>query len=319
MNYLVISGESTDWRFLNRMQNSLSQEITNQFEYYQPQLNSLYTTFLVEDANYEEYPPLIGAFGDVILKETHDILLYRIIDGIQTEDPLLVTFENGQHRKGFLLGEGFWKWRSFAYTQSKSFDSIDKLVAKLVQYLASTKKRNRLMTFAESFYYGNAGVLLKAEYFTKNYEFDQRGKLTVIVENEDQSIKKTIPMLLKGDRYEVEISNLPAGDYQYTVTVQNENLKESGSFSVLEFDIEKQTVSANMSSLRQLATDTKGQSYTIADKRTVVQDLINDKRYQTIQKSREENVSLIDWRILMAILILVLAIEWFIRKYNGLI
>ena len=318
-NYFVVTGEATSWKFLNQVQSVISHEITGQYEYYQPRFNPLYKTFLLEDAFDDQYPPLTGAFGSVTLKGPYDILLYRQIDGIATEDPLLVTCENEGQRAGFLLGEGFWKWRSFSYTQNKTFENIDQLIAKIVQYLASAKKRNRLTATAESFYYGNMGIVIGAEYFTKNYEFDRRGKLNISISNTDKSVRRTIPMLLKGSKYEVELNDLPAGDYDYTVSVEGEKLRASGILSVLEFDIEKQTMSANVTSLRQLATDTKGNLYTLDNTDELVQDLITDDRYPIIQKSREEQTSLIDWKILLGVLIVLLAIEWLIRKYYGFI
>ncbi|UZO80305.1 VWA domain-containing protein [Aquimarina sp. ERC-38] len=318
-NYLIVSGESTDWRFLNGAQKLISQELTGQTEYYQPKINTLYNSFLVSPNIFNEYPPLVGAFGEVRLLTTSDILMYRTINSIETEDPLLVTFETEGQRHGFLLGEGFWKWRSYAYTQNKSFESVDLFIAKIVQYLSSTKKRSRLNVFSESFYYSNAGVVIKAEYFTKNYEFDKRARLTITISNKDKSFVKSVPLLLKDSTYEVELSDLPPGDYKYTVSVKGEEIAVSDSFSVLEFDVEKQSLSANLASLRQLATDTEGKLYTIDQKDSLVRDLLSDKRYQTVQRSKVTQISIIDWKILLALLLLLLATEWFVRKYKGLI
>ena len=46
---------------------------------------------------------------------------------------------------------------------------------------------------------------------------------------------------------------------------------------------------------------------------------MEDNRYQTIQKSNKNTVPLIDFKILLLVIVLSLAIEWFLRKYNGLI
>ena len=46
---------------------------------------------------------------------------------------------------------------------------------------------------------------------------------------------------------------------------------------------------------------------------------LKDERYLPIQKSSKNIVPLIDWKYLLFLIVLTLAIEWFLRKYNGLI
>jgi len=47
-------------------------------------------------------------------------------------------------------------------------------------------------------------------------------------------------------------------------------------------------------------------------------DLLSKDRFLPVQKSEQNIVSLIDFRVLLALIAATLAIEWFIRKYNGL-
>ncbi|SHI38385.1 VWA domain-containing protein [Aquimarina spongiae] len=318
-NYLTIVGSKTDWVFLNKTQNKYYQEITRQTEYYIPRFNPNYSTFLFDDIGYEGYPPLIGNFGEIRISSNHDVLLYRAIGNIQTEEPLLATIEEDGIREAILLGEGFWRWRAQNFLDTKNFESFDDFFSKLIQYLATNKPKSRLNTISESFYYGNANIKIKAEYFTKNYEFDNRGSLQISLKNKDTEETQTIPMLLKNNLYEVDLSNLKAGNYDFTVTVSGENISRSGSFTVLEYNVEQQFLNAHVTKLKQVATNTKGKSYFIGQNEKLIQDLIQDQRYQPIQKSKENVVSLIDWKYLLVIIILLLGIEWFARKYNGLI
>ena len=318
-NYLTIVGSKTDWVFLNKTQNKYYQEITRQTEYYIPRFNPNYSTFLFDDIGYEGYPPLIGNFGEIRISSNHDVLLYRTIGNIQTEEPLLATIEEDGIREAILLGEGFWRWRAQNFLDTKNFESFDDFFSKLIQYLATNKPKSRLNTISESFYYGNANIKIKAEYFTKNYEFDNRGSLQISLKNKDTEETQTIPMLLKNNLYEVDLSNLKAGNYDFTVAVSGENISRSGSFTVLEYNVEQQFLNADVTKLKQVATNTNGKSYFIGQNEKLIQDLIQDQRYQPIQKSKENVVSLIDWKYLLVIIILLLGIEWFARKYNGLI
>ncbi len=318
-NYFTITGSKTDWMFLNKIQNNYTQEIHQQTEYYLPRFNINYNTFLFDDIGFNAYPPLIGAFGEINITASNDILLYRNINDIVTDAPLLATIEKEGIREGVLFGEGIWRWRAQNYLDAKSFENFDEFFGKIVQYLSSKKQKSRLNTIAESFYYGNASIKIKAEYFTKNYEFDRRGNLQISVKNADTEASQNIPMLLKNNSYEADLSSLPSGNYEYTVSVIGENISKSGAFSILDYDVEQQLLSADVTKLQKVATNTNGKTYFVNQNSRIVDDLIKDQRYQPIQKSKEKVVSLIDWKYLLAIIIILLTIEWFMRKYNGLI
>ncbi|WP_299242362.1 VWA domain-containing protein [uncultured Aquimarina sp.] len=318
-NHFTITGSKTDWIFLNKIQNKYRQEITRQTEYYLPRFNTNYGTFLAEDIGFDGYPPLIGTFGEIKINFSHDVLLERNVGNITTDEPMLVTLEDNGIREAVLLGEGIWRWRAQNYLDTKNFESFDDFLGKILQYLASNKRKSRLNTISESFYYGNASIKINAEYFTKNYEFDSRGSLNIVVKNKDKKTSQTIPMLLKNNSYEADLSNLSSGNYDYTVMVTGENISRSGSFSILDYDVEQQLLNADVTKLRQVATNTEGKTYFMNENDIFIRDLIEDQRYQAIQKSKENIVSLIDWKYLLAIIVLLLAIEWFMRKYNGLI
>ncbi|WP_282085759.1 VWA domain-containing protein [Aquimarina algiphila] len=318
-NYFTIAGTKTDWVFLNKIQNKYTQEITRQTEYYIPRFNTNYSTFLLEDIGFENYPPLIGTFGDISINTNHDPLLYRTISNIETDEVLITAIEENGVREAVLFGEGIWRWRAQNYLDSQGFEDFDVFFGKLIQYLASNKRKSRLNTISESFYYGNANISIKAEYFTKNYEFDRRGNLRISVKNKETEATQTIPMLLKNNSYEVDLSSLSAGNYEYTVTVLGENISRSGSFAILEYDVEQQFLNADVTKLKQVATNTNGKSFHLNQNEALIKELTEDQRYQTIQKSKENVVSLIDWKYLLVIVILLLSIEWFARKYNGLI
>ncbi len=318
-NYFTITGSKTDWVFLNRIQNKYTQEITRQTEYYIPRFNSNYGAFLFDDIGFQNYPPLIGAFGEIRVNTNYDPLLFRTISNIDTKEPLFITIEQDGIREAVLLGEGLWRWRAQNYLETKNFESFDDFFGKIIQYLASNKRKSRLNTISESFYYGNSNIKIRAEYFTKNYEFDRRGNLRILIKNTSTEAAQIIPMILKNNAYEVDVSNLTAGNYDFTAKVIGENITRSGSFTVLEYDVEQQFLNADVTKLKQVATNTNGTPYYPNQKDSLINNLLNDQRYQVIQKSKENIVSLIDWKYLLVVIVLLLTIEWLVRKYNGLI
>ncbi|MEZ4796654.1 MAG: VWA domain-containing protein [Flavobacteriaceae bacterium] len=319
INKFVIAGSQTEWTFLNQVQDNYVLDITQQFEDYQSTLNSNFTTFIIDDLDFNSFPPLISEFGEINFNTTAETLLYKKVNNTLTDLPLLVTFESNGKREALLLGENIWKWRSQSYLNDKSFQQFDNFIGKLVQYLATNKKRSRLNVDHESFYNGNGNIIISAQFFNKNYEFDAKASINIITKHKESETETIVPFVLKNNNYQADLSGFPPGEYDYTVRANNGEVSNSGTFQILDYNVEQQFLNANVTKLQQLSTNSEGLSYFISNTENLITDLLNDSRYATIQKSTKNVVPLIDFKYLLALIALSLALEWFIRKYNGLI
>jgi hypothetical protein len=162
-------------------------------------------------------------------------------------------------------------------------------------------------------------VIIKAEFFDKNYVFDTRETLHITVKNVATNDTKTFPLILNNTNYQVDLSSLPASDYEFTIKASKENISKSGSFKILEYNVEQQFLNADVTKLQQLATNSQGKSFFVNTAENLAETLLNDKRFVSIQKSNKNSLPLIDWKYLLIIIALSLSLEWFLRKYNGLI
>ena len=318
-NKFVIVGTKTSLSFLNKVSENYSHAITNQTENYLAELNSNYSPFVIDDLNFESFPPLLSNYGEVKFNIPFQSILNKTVSGVSTNQTLLATFETNGRREAVLFGENLWQWRGRSYLNEKSFNAFDEFIGKLIQYLASKKQKSRLKLDYESFYNGSGNITINAAFFDKNYIFDTRETLNITVTNKVSEERKTFPLILKNNNYQVDLSSLPPSEYSFTVRTLKENISKTGSFQILEYNVEQQFLNANVTKLQQLATNSLGSSYFIDNTRGLVNDLLNDNRYVPIQKSSKNIIPLIDWKYLLAIIALSLSLEWFLRKYNGLI
>jgi hypothetical protein len=51
----------------------------------------------------------------------------------------------------------------------------------------------------------------------------------------------------------------------------------------------------------------------------ILENLVDDESFKPIQKKSEKIKPLIEFKYILILLIISLSLEWFIRKYNGLI
>lgn len=319
LNSFVITGNTTNFSLLNNSQSAFKQTVTNQSEDFQPKLNRNYSTFIVDNLSFEDYPPLQSEFGTIEFSVPNDVILSKSVNGIDTNQPMLSTFEIGSTKHALLSGEGLWRWRAQSFLESESFNDFDNFIGKLVQYLSSNKKRTRLNIDYKSFYNGNDDVIITAQYFNKNYEFDNSAALTIVLKNKKDNSVREVPLLLSNGNYSVDLSGISSGSYDFTIKHNTESVAASGSFEVLEYNVEQQFLNADVEKLQSLAKNSDGNAVFNTEIEDLISELLTDSRYATIQKSSKNIVTLIDWKYLLGIIALSLFAEWFIRKYNGLI
>lgn len=318
-NTFTVSGPKTDWNFLNDIQNCFTKYSYDQSEEVIPILNKGFSLFDISNFDVNNYPPLETNLGEVLINKSHEILLGQKIKGTEIDEPLLVLAGNGLEREAILFGENIWKWRMQSFREHQSFNYFDEIMGKIILYLSTDRSRSRLVLDYKPFYEGNNDTKITATYFDETFSFDPNASISFSLKNKGTNASKEVPMLLRGNYYEVDFGNMPSGEYDFTVKVTDQNLSKSGSFTILDFDVEQQFLSSDHKKLNRLAEHTGGNLYYPSETQKLIQDLVANNNFKPTRKSNENVVSLIDFKILLGIIILALSAEWFIRKYNGLI
>ena len=318
INTFIITGNNTDFNFLNQQQENFSFKMSGQKEDYLAVFNAQFNLFAFENIGFENLPPLQNAFGTITTKGVVSVLLSSKIRTIDTGAPLLAFVENQGQRSAYLFGENSWKWRLQTHVSNQSFEKYDVFMDKIIQFLASNNSKKSLVVEHESFYNSGEAIEITAQFFNKNYEFDEKARLTISVTNTKTKQTKNYDLLKGNSFYKVNLDGLKAGPYAFTIKELNSKTTYSSSFEILEFDIEKQFVNPDVEKLTQLATQTKGKAYFTDQIDVLIKTLLENDEYKAIQKNIVTKTPLIDWIWLLVLISIFLATEWFVRKYNGL-
>ena len=316
-SFMLITGSKTDWLFLNNKSLGINKKNINQLENYSARFYNGFLNFSQKNIGFENLPPMIDYYGETTVSIPHQTLLYQSINGFSSQNPLLATANHNNQKKVFLFGEGLWKWRSSSFLKNDSFQYFDEFIGNLVQYASNKKIRNRLDLDINSFYNANSSIQIGAFYVDENYQFDDRATILFTIKNKNSKKKQTFPFSLSGSSYQLELTSLEAGEYEYTIEVDGRNISKKGTFKVNEFLVEEQFTNANSYKLELLAQKTAGKLYFEDKYRLLIDDLTNDTRFSTIQKSKKTIDKLVNWQWLMLLIIGLLSLEWFIRKYIG--
>ena len=319
INTFIITGNNTDFNFLNQQQSNLVFKMSGQKEDYLAEFNSQFNLFAIDNLGFENFPPLQNPFGTVNTNGTVSTLLVSKIRNIATNSPLLAFAENQGKRSAFLLGENIWKWRLQSHIDNQSFEKFDVFIDKIIQFLSSDNSKKTLVVNHENFYNSGEAIEISAQYFNKNYEFDEKARLTISVSNIKTKQTKNYDLLRGNNSFKVNLDGLSAGQYNFNVKELNSKTTYSSHFEILDFDIEKQFVNPDVEKLSQLATQTQAKVHYPNQVEALIKTLLENQNYKAIQKEIVTKSPLIDWVWLLVLIAILLASEWFVRKYNGML
>ena len=315
---MTLTGPRTHWSFLNQAQSVYELADIGPADDILPLRDAGFGYFDLSDWDVSGYPPLEGPLGNLLIGAENQTLLGQQVRGVDMEEPLLVLIK-GPYREALLQGSGIWQWRMAAFRNSGDFASFDEFIAKTLLFLTAGGSSKRLTLDYQPLYEDSDNARIRARFYDESFAFEPGARLTLELADSTGNRLESRPMALRSDFYEADVAGLPPGTYQFTVIAGDSGFSESGSFSLMAFDLEAQQLSSDAATLGLLARETGGALYYPDTASELRDSLLQADRFRPVQKSRRNVVPLIDFRWLLFGIVSCLAAEWFIRKYNGLL
>jgi hypothetical protein len=319
INTFIVTGMATDYTLLNQMQSDLVFKLTNKKEDFTASFVSDFNLFAQTDIQFSQFPPLENPFGKITEKGSVNTLLKAKVNGIEVGNPILTFSEKGTSRNAYLLGENSWKWRMESFVLNQSYEKYDLFIDKIIQYLSTNSAKKSLLVEHESFYNSGETIEIFAQYFNKSYELEENANLSITLTNKNTKSTKNYNFSKANNGYQAIFDGLTPGNYAFQVKETTSNASYNGTFEVLDFDVEKQFVNPDVSKLQQLANQNNGEIIYPNQIDMLVQKLLQKDTYLPVEKTIIKNSPLIDSLWLLVIIVVSLTIEWFTRKYNGLV
>ncbi len=288
----------------------------------QPVINPVYATFRLSEDFVEalpKFPPLNVAFANYELDADFTPLLYQKLKNIETGKPLLATGKKNGRKVGFIFGEGIWRWRLFDYYQHQSHDRFNELINQLIQYLALRENEDNFIVDFTPVYSETDDVVLNAEVYNDAFERITTGEVNVVLKNSNNE-DFNFTFDVQGEDYYLNAGHLPLGDYTFEakVNIGSEEYTETGSFTVVPVNLENVVTRADHQTLYQLASLSGGKFYLPANANLLIDELKTGNKPRAVNYYQEMVNELLNLKWLFYVLLLLLSVEWFLRKYWGI-
>jgi len=121
--------------------------------------------------------------------------------------------------------------------------------------------------------------------------------------------------------YGTAFDRLPAGDYTFSAEAREDENSlgvASGSFSVAQTGLEFKALNADAATLRGIAAQSGGKFYPINNFEALLTDLKRDAAFQPIETQMQQSMELANLAPTLALIIVLLAAEWLIRKLHAM-
>ncbi len=319
---LSFLGNQTDFNAYNSLKQGLSISNVKNFTEAGAYFNSKYSGFKVSGGlinSLSSFRPLQVPFSTQYqVGNSVEVAFYQRIGPAKTNYPMLGFGTANEKKVGFFVGEGIWGWRLQEYAENGSSQFVDELLQQAVQLLVAKEDKSRFKVSGKSNYELGEKVQFDAEVYNKSYELDNSGEVTMklIDENKKEYDYQFSP---QGDAYSLDAGQLSSGSYSYKATtiVDGKSIAKTGEFSINSLGLEQKNTQANHQLLYQLSSVTGGDMVSLEDINSFSQSIRDNKNLANVIYQEKEIDDLIDLKYIFFLLLLLLGVEWFVRKRNG--
>ncbi|MBI1306308.1 MAG: hypothetical protein GC181_06810 [Bacteroidetes bacterium] len=319
----MILGTQTDITMFNRLECGISiAGHRKNFNQSLPKLKPGFNYFEIENdlSSYlDKVPPLQTPFGDYTVTNEAGILMTQRIGQVSSEMPLLSFNDVNGYRIGVLTGEGIWRWRLTDFEINESFDNIDFIVSKAIQYLSvkADKRKFRLYP-SDKVFDENESINFIGEVYNESFEFTPDADVRLKIKNEAGEDFDYVLSPNNG-MYRLKIGSLAPGRYTYqgSSTMNGKTEKVSGFFLVRAIEAEKVNLTAQHGWMRQIAKKSGGKVFSAGQTDQLVEAIKSLPDIQSVSHDSITVKDIIDQKWIFFLIVILLGGEWFLRRWSG--
>ncbi len=263
-------------------------------------------------------PPIQAPFGSINFSEAIEILAYQKVGNITLEQPLIYFTQKQESRLGVLMGEGIWRWRLYDQMKNQNTANFNDFFGKIITYLAVKENKDPFRVQMENEFTENDPVVVRAELYNKSFDLINEPEVKFVYKNENEEEFESY-FVKTSDAYQLDLGKLKQGIYSWTASTvfQDKNYSKSGTFLVREVKIEFLNSVADHRILRTIAENSGGQFFFSNQFDELSSHIRNRDDMVTVVYQEKEYDDLIDYKWLFVIIVLLFAVEWFVRKFQG--
>lgn len=273
-------------------------------------------------------PPIFKTETFVKAKPESEVISTFKVNNVPMKEPLIIS-RSFQNKKSLaIMGYGLYRWKLLGYAADlaknnpEAIDIYSALINNALKWLSveQDEKNIRIRTTKQQ-YVKNEPVEFIAQIYDAAFTPIDNANVNIKISSGAASRDLSLNSLGNG-RYYTKVEGLPDGDffYQGNVEVNAARLgSASGRFNIGDIALEYMNLQMNAPLLRNLASRTGGKFYTPENASTFLDDLMSNPNFKPVSYTDKRESALWNLPYVLAAVILLFSIEWFLRKKYGMI
>ena len=319
---LYIIGTQTDLNAFNGLNTGLqitqSKNMTNNAT---AAYNSNFMLFSFSEETQEllpTLPPLQTPFGTYKAAVSSNLFMTQKISGVETKYPLFLFNDVNGAKIGVISGTGLWSWKVYDFVNTQNHDAFNEIVDKTALFLVAKNDKSPFRVRHNAVFAENAPVEFSAELYNESHELVNTPDVKLTIKGSGDTTYDA-QFSKQNNAYYLNMGELPVGTYTWTAKTQlgNKSYEKSGTFSVQEIFVETANLVADFDLLKSIAKTTDGKFFARNEIEKVAKEIKANDNIKPIASYHKKYSMLLNSPWYLAAIVLLLGIEWFLRKWHG--
>ncbi|MDF1673312.1 MAG: hypothetical protein P1U41_07380 [Vicingaceae bacterium] len=319
---LFVLGNQTNINQFNQLNVGLSiNNSRNKFNEVTPSFEPNFPLFTLSENTVKmmgQTTPVVASFGTYQLKQEGYVLLNQKVGSVVTDNPLMVFFQQNGKKIGVFAAEGFWRWRMQDFLQNKSHENFNELINKTVQFLSVKEDKSKFRIITKNNYFENEEILFNAELYNQSYELVNEPEIKIDLVDEND-VKYSFVFNRTTTAYLLNAGILPSGFYTYNAKVKfgEKDYTEMGQFQIKPLLLEANNTVANHQLMQNISEKFGGKLFFPKEIEQIEKVVLANDNIASVIYEENDLKELINLKWIFFLLIILLGLEWFLRKRNG--
>ncbi|MBI2966953.1 MAG: hypothetical protein HYY40_03960 [Bacteroidetes bacterium] len=286
-----------------------------------PVLNGSFDLFAAPEGfmtDLSRFPPLLCPIGTYNTDAGTNVLFYQKTGAVTTSYPMIIFRNISEQRIGVITGEGLWKWRLYDFSMNGNHNRFNEFTNKIIQYLSVRSDKSNFRIIAKNLFFENEPVLFSAEVYNESYELVNQLDVNItVINSEGKKFPFTFSRTSEG--YFLNAGYFPPGDYRYEArtALGGKPRYHNGKFVISPLMVESARGVADYNLLFSLAAKYGGELISPAAINELPAKIRNRTDIKPVSFMHKEMKEMINIKWISLLIIALLSVEWFIRKWSG--
>ena len=263
-------------------------------------------------------PPLQTPFGTYKAAVSSNLFMSQRISGVETKYPLFLFNDVNNAKTGVITGTGLWSWKVYDYVNNQNHDAFNEIVNKTALFLVAKNDKSPFRVRHNAVFAENAPVEFSAELHNESGELLNTPDVKLTIKGGGDTTYDA-QFSKQNNAYYLNMGELPVGTYTWIAKTQlgNKSYEKSGSFTVQEIFVETANLVADFDLLKSIAQTSGGKYFSHHEMEKLVQEIKANDNIKPVASYQKKYSMLLNSPWYLALIVLLMGIEWFLRKWHG--